>query len=216
MATRTQTMVRRGINRLDELIQRNVETNPALSAIAVTVASARESVNQSWQSFQSAAVAGDRERTERDEAIEILLNWVQQWRPVILLLVPGADQNIRNLPASGATPDDIIRVAEDMVAFMGSNPQTGTFSENAVNDLGNKLEAAKKETGEATAALPAEALTRNLYSEACLNANTVLVRSLDVVRTVFGPTSPEYKQFISKSSKKQEDEIDQESQLGEN
>jgi len=214
MAIRTQAIIRRGINRLDDLIQDHEQAYPVLSAIAPTVTTARNSVNEAWQSYQSAAVAGDRERAERNESIDNLMDWVQQWRPVIFLLVPGADKNIRNLPSGGATPDDVIRTAEDMVKFISTNPDAKSFSENAEDDLGNRLEEAKKETDEARAALPAEAITRNIYSEACIDANTILVRSLNVVRSVFGPKSPEYNQFALRASKKEKDEIDQETLVG--
>ena len=80
------------------------------------------------------------------------------------------------------------------------------FSEKALTHLGETLEKAKKETEEATEALPAETSARTLYSEACADANTVLVKSLYVVRAVFGPKSPEFKQFIAKKSQKEEDE----------
>ncbi len=117
MPLRSQTIIRRGINRLDDLIKNNESSGPALVAVSGVVASAKDSVNGAWQDFQSAAVAGDKEREERDETIRILLDWVQQWRPVILLLVPGAEANIRNMPPGAATPDDVIRVVEDMVAL---------------------------------------------------------------------------------------------------
>jgi len=101
-----------------------------------------------------------------------------------------------------------------MLKFLKNNPDTGAFSENAIKDLGDKIEAAKKETDEATEALPVEVLARNHYSEACIDANTILVRSLNVIRSVFGPKSPEYKQFSQRASKKEEDEIDQETLVG--
>jgi len=214
MASRSQALVRRGINRLDELIQDHAQAYPVLSAIAPAVTTSKNSVNEAWQNYQIAAVAGDRERTERNEAIDTLHEWIQQWRSVILLLVPGAKQNFRNLPSGRGTPDDIIRTAEDMLKFLKNNPDTGAFSENAIKDLGDKIETAKKETDEATEALPAEVIARNLYSEACIDANTILVRSLNVIRSVFGHKSPEYKQFVKRASKKEEDEIEQETLVG--
>ena len=68
------------------------------------VSSAAESVNRTWQSFQAATVAGDKEREERDQALQPLIQWIQGWRPVVLLLVPGADANIRQLPAEWRHP----------------------------------------------------------------------------------------------------------------
>jgi len=214
MAVRSQAIIRRGINRLDELIQDNAQAYPVFSAIAPAVNTAKNSLNEAWQNFQSTAVAGDRERAERNEVIDSLNEWIQQWRSVIFLLVPGADENIHNLPSGGGTPDDIIRTAQDILKFIKTNSDTGSFSEEAIKDLGDKIETAIKETDEATEALPEEALTRNLYSEACIDANKILVRSLNVVRSVFGHKSPEYKQFTIRASKKEEEEIDREILVG--
>ena len=82
--------------------------------------------------------------------MDILIKWIQRWRPVILLSIPGADQNLRNLPSSGATPDDVIRVAEDMIEFMKTNTGASSFEASANTDLGDALTNAKKETTELT------------------------------------------------------------------
>jgi len=199
-------MVRRDINRLNELVSRESGNHPALGSVADIVATATAGVNSARQAYQGVAVRGDKEREERELAVGRLMEWIQQWRPVIMLRVPGADQNIRTLPARGAVPDDIIRVAQDMLEFMNNNTACGDFSETAVNSLGSLLEDAKKETSEASAVLPEEAVARDAYTEACLEANTVLVRTLDIVRSLFGRTSPEYKQFIARDSSGSEEE----------
>ena len=85
----------------------------------------------------------------------------------------------------------------------------------AISDLGDTLDNAKKETAEATAALPAESVAREVYAEACLKANSVLIRGTEIVRAIFGRTSPEYKQFIARSTNKETDEVEEESQIGE-
>ena len=53
-----------------------------------------------------------------------------------MILVAGADQNIRNLPANGGTPDDVIIVGQDMVEFINNNAGAETFREAAIADLG--------------------------------------------------------------------------------
>ena len=132
-----------------------------------------------------------------------------------MLSVPGADQNIKNLPSSGATPDDVIRVAEDMIDFINKKNEASSFSADANNDLNDALTNAKKETTDASAILPQEASKRQAYTEACLIANEVLVKGLDIVRAIFGRTSPEYKQFIARVSEKEEEEIEAEAIIGE-
>ena len=214
MPHRNQTIIRRGINRLHETASRHKDAYPALAAILTIVSEHMNRVNEAWQEFQSKAVAGDKERAERDTAVGRLLSWVQRWRPVIMVHVSGASANIRNLPSGGTTPDDVARVAEDMVTFIKTNDATAMFRESALNDLGDGIETAKQETQEATAALPAEAAARDRYSEACEAANTVLVNGANIIRSIFGRTSPEYKQFIQRERSEEEEE-DSESILGE-
>lgn len=215
MPTRNQSMIRRDINRLKETIQRYQDKQPALAAIADVVSAAAASVNSAWQEFQARAVAGDKEREERDSIIDTLTKWIQRWRHVLLMLVPGADMNVRQLPSSGATPDDVIRVAQDMAEFIKTNPAAESFRDTALASLGDLIARASKETAEATVALPAEAAARQAYTEACNSANTVLVRGTEVVRSIFGRTSPEYKQFIARASSEEEEEIAQDAFVGE-
>lgn len=215
MPSRSQAMIRRDINRLKDTTERNADDHSALAAIKQMVSSAAETVNSAWQRYQVTAIAGDKEREERESAVRSLIEWLQRWRPVLLLVVPGAAVNIRTLPPSGATPDDVIRVAEDMIEFVKNNPGAESFRDQALQDLGDNLENARKETSEAAAALPAEAAARQTYSEACQIANNVLVSGTEVVRAIFGRTSPEYKQFIARSSASEEGEIESESNLGE-
>ena len=214
MPHRTQALIRRGINRLYNTLLRNKDAYPVLAAILAIVAEHMNRVNESWQEFQSKAVAGDKERAERETAVGRLVSWIQQWRPVVLLLVPGASDNIRNLPSGATTSDDVARVAEDLVTFIKTNDSAASFRESALNDLGDDVEAVKKETKDAAAALPAEAAARERYSDACVAANTVLVKGTEVIRSIFGRTSPEYKQFIQRESGEEEEETS-ESVLGE-
>ena len=215
MPSRNQVIIRRDINRLKDTIERTKDSNPALSGILPTVIAVCNEVNQAWQEFQQTAVQGDKERDERDESINVLVKWIQRWRPVIMLSVPGADQNLKKLPSSGATPDDVIRVAEDMIDFINVKTEASSFKDTANSDLGDALTNAKKETTEATAILPQETSKRQAYTDACLVANEVLVKGLDIVRAIFGRTSPEYKQFIARASEKEEEEIEAEASVGE-
>ncbi|NQT27260.1 hypothetical protein HQ585_18040 [candidate division KSB1 bacterium] len=199
MPARSLKMIRRDINRLKDTIQRHKESHAALAAFEGPVSSATQKVNEAWQNYQKVAVAGDKEREERNTAIGNLLGWIQRWRPVVLLLVPGANENLRKLPSSAPTPDDVIRVAEDMVRFIQEHTGSGLDAEAALADLGDSIEETRKETRDAVAALPAESEAREAFTEACLEANPILVRGTQVVRAIFGRTSPEYKLFIARS-----------------
>lgn len=215
MPARNQAKIRRDINRLQAEIQRHATAQPALAAIQSYVESATDTVNARWQAFQQAAVEADRERAERATALDDVRDWVQRWRPVVLLAVPGAAANTRALPPRAGTPDDMVRVAEDLQAFINDNPSTSPFRAAALGDLAQTLNQARTEVAEASAARPMEVAARAAYSEAVLQANTVLLRGTEVVRAIFGPTSPEYKQFIARSTPEEESQDDEAVQVGE-
>lgn len=150
--------------------------------------SAADLVNETWRTFQQAAVDAKRERKERDSKLDELVAWGRIWRPIVLLQVPGA--NIRALPAGGSTSDDAIRVVADLAAFIKKNAGAAEFRDDAVAALGTLVEDARKEYAEAKAAGPVESGARDAFSEATIAGNTVLVRGTEVVRAVFGATSP--------------------------
>ncbi|MEM9490627.1 MAG: hypothetical protein AAGC55_15885 [Myxococcota bacterium] len=161
-------------------------------------------VNERWQAFQQAVVTADKERTERNTAVDAVRRWVQRWRPVVLLVVPGASTNLRALPPAGATPDDMIRVAEDLRQFLGSNPGAADIRDAALSDIGDGVTIARSELAVARAARPVAAATREAFTQSVISANEVLVRGSEVVRAIFGATSPEYKQFIGRDGEQAE------------
>ena len=206
MATRTQTIVRRDINRLNDLIQRYAESELALAAIQPRITETTDRVNAAWQAYQAAAITGDREREERDSNIEKLNEWIQKWRPVLLMLVPGAGENIRVIPPGGGTHDDIINVADDMIKLISENPAAEAFRELAMTSLGNILDDSKTDLAESITAWNNERATQTVYSDAIDDANTELVLGLRIIRTAFGATSPEYKRFIARDTDNETDE----------
>ena len=128
------------------------------------------------------------------------------WRPIVLYTAPGAEQNVRSLPPSGATPDDQIRAAGDLAQFMKENPGAASHRNAALAALSDLLDQAKKETGEANTALPAEVAARAAFTEAATAANPLVVRGSEVVRALFGAHSPQYRQFIEHSAGDQQQE----------
>jgi hypothetical protein len=216
MPARSQIRIRRDLNRLKTLVDEHAQDNAALAAIADDVAASAGRVNVAFQNYQQVAVVATREREERDASVGRLHGWVQRWRPVVLLKIPGAAGNLRTLPSSGATPDDEVRLAEDLRDLMRKDPGAGPFREAALAALGDLIEAARKETAEATTALPAQDGARAALTEATLGGNAVLVRALDIVRAVFGARSPQYKQFVLRSASPADaQQEDQEAATGE-
>ena len=196
MPTRSQARVRRDINRLNDLVVQHGPEQPALAAVGPVVAAATEDMNIRWRAYQAASVAADRERGERDSALGRALGWIQRWRPVVLMLVPAAAENLSKLPASGATADDTLRVAQDLLSFINERQSMEAYRQAAVDDLGDGLTVAQRELAEASAAGPAEAAAREAFSAASLHANEILVRGSQIVRAIFGATAPEYKQLV--------------------
>jgi hypothetical protein len=204
MPLRSQRVIRRDINRLAQTMQRHADTNPAIATLLPVVREIAEKVNTAWQNYQAATVAGKKKRKERDQTIRRILNWIQRWRPVLILLVEGANENIHKFPASGTTPDQILLVARDMLNLLTHNAAAAGFREQAQADFGITIEQAPKDIQDAVVALRVENNARQAYSKICLRANTVLIRGIEVIRAVFGRTSPEYKQFIGRHSTKGE------------
>ena len=156
-----------------------------------------------------------KEIKERNAAIPPLLTWSRTWRSVVLIRIPGALESIRDLPANGATADDVVRLATDLRDLIGTRVEAAAFREQAIAQLGTMIEDTARETAEATAALPAKQAARGAFSKATLEANAVLVRASEIVRNLFGPTSREYKQFIARAKASEEEEDDTDSDTGE-
>lgn len=199
MSRRNQSRTRRDINRLHELCARHAEAHPALAAILLLVGRVAGTVNATWKDYQGRAISAAKERSERDAAVGAATGWIRRWRPVVLLLVPGAAENLRKLPIRGATADDVIRVAEDMRDLVASNPACESFREACLGSLPD-LEAVRREVDEATVALPAEMTSRAAHAAAIAEARHTVSRGAEIVRATFGPASAEYRQFVSREA----------------
>lgn len=215
MPLRSQAKIRRDINRLHALIGEHRAVHAELDAIEPEVSASTTLVNETWRAYQDAAVTASKEIRERNVAITDLLRWSRSWRNVVVIKVPGARENIRELPATGATPDDLVRLATDLQVLIVTRPQAAAFKEKAIAQLGTKIEDASRETKEATLAVPAKQAARTAYARATAEANLLLVEASDIVRNVFGPKSREYKQFIARATATEEAEDDRDSDEGE-
>lgn len=103
----------------------------------------------------------------------------------------------------------------DLLELIQGDDAFADIRDAAQADLGAALETARKENTEAVAAYPAELDAQEAYSRACMDADPVLVHGSRIVRAVFGSSSPEYRQFISRGKAEEEEAIDEESALGE-
>lgn len=203
MGTRTQARVRRDINRLVELIDGRPQ-EPALQALRSLVVPHAERVNAGARTLAAARLAQDKEAAERDTAARTVLTWIQTWRPLVLIAAPGAAANLRALPAGAATADDLLRVVSDLRALIDTyrdpagNPFA--FAEAALAGLAEADAALGRESSDAVQALAAEAAAQGEFAEATAAAAPVIVRGSQVVRALFGPTSPEYRRLVQRST----------------
>lgn len=196
MPARSLALIYRHINRLKDTIGEYAPEHAALAALKPGADAYAAQVDSAYQAYVDSIAKGDKERGERDSAIDALRNAVSKWRGVVLCTVPGAGATVHALPPRGGTVDDMLRVGDVLEHFIETNPATTAFRKDAVGELKPLLAAAGKQTAEATSALPAQQAAREAFGAACLAANPFLVHATEVVRAIFGPTSRQYKQFI--------------------
>lgn len=204
MPSRSQKMIRRDTNRLSALIDEHAPVHAELAAIQTDVTDAATNVNGKWRAYQAAAIASSKETGERDTVVAALLKWSRSWRGVVAIKIKGAAANIHEIPANGATPDDVAQQANDIKEIIVTNPAAEPFRENALAQLGTKIEDAKRETAEASIAVPAKQKAADEFAHATLEANTLLVEGSKVIRNIFGEKSREYKQLIKRANTKEE------------
>ncbi len=81
MPGRSQSIIRRDINRLVETLEYYQEEYPVFKALLPYVRKRAVEVNGDWNAYQAATIAGDKERFERDTSVGSVLSWHQCWRP---------------------------------------------------------------------------------------------------------------------------------------
>lgn len=210
MPTRSLTTIRKDITRLAALIEREKAAHPVLVAMAPVIAGHAAALDEASRTVTEISVRAARERDERTDAVDLLYRWVRTWRPAVLVLVPGAAKSLLELPTASGSPDDILRVAQDLHAFLLRDPAAEPLRAAAIAELGHQLGLTETEISEATRALADEAAARERQTRLATAANEALVHTLAIVRTLFGATSPQYKQFIPNSPAGADDEDDDE------
>lgn len=200
MSTRSQSRIRRDINRLQEVVALHREAHPVLEAMATQVNTLTAQLNAHWKAYQEVSLRGNRERQERAQVVEKLRAWLQQWRPVVLINVPGAEANLRKLPTRAATPDDLLRAVEDLRDLIHTKPTAAPFREGALHALGTLVDDARREVQDATVVLSEEKRARQDLRESSHAANTLVAHTMDILRSLFGKSSPEYRQFLTRTN----------------
>lgn len=147
MPARSQKRIRRDLKRLNGVVDEHAVAHDELDAIKPDVDQHVEEADPKWQAYQAASIDPTRELKERDAAATPLLKWARSWRGVIKIKVPGASENIRELPTDGGTADDVINQATDLKSLISKSPAAATFREKALAQLGTRLEGAAREHG---------------------------------------------------------------------
>ena len=192
MPTRSHTLIRQDINRLNAVIRLHQALHPPLTLIASAVDKAAVRVNKTWRHYHTLIAANMKIMDLQDSPLLTLLGWIHRWRPVIQILIPGAEIRLRKLSSRRWTIHDLIWLAEDMRMLIETS---GDGLEVALDDFGEGL-ALSKRALQVPVSFPNENEAFEAYTKACLEANKILLRGTQIIRAIFGRTSPEYKPFI--------------------
>lgn len=205
MPSRSQKRIRRDINNLKDTVENNPD-NPVLTNLKPVVVTASDEVNNTWQDVVDTGVKQNKEAFERDSVLGQGKTWLQSWRPLILILVPGAAENLKIIPSGAPTVGTLLSVIIDtrdfVLNYRDNEDNPLSFAEAAITDLGTLVEDIKREGSEAHTALIEEERAEQAFKKATDAANTIVVQGSRIVRAIFGATSPDYKRLIARSTKK--------------
>jgi hypothetical protein len=191
MPTRSHTLIRQDINRLSAVIRLHQELHPPLTLIAPVVDKAAREVNKTWRYYHRLITTNMRVMDMQDSPLLTLLGWIHRWRPALQILVPGAEIRLRKLSSRKWTIHDLIWLAEDMRMLIES---VGNGLEVALDDFGEGL-ALSEQALQVSVSFPDETEAFETHTKACLEANKILLRGTQIIKAIFGRTSPEYKPF---------------------
>ena len=212
MATRSQGRIRRDINVVRDSIENFFSEYPVLASLRPIVISTSDKVNLTWRDLVDARIAQNKEAAERDQNISQLMIWVRSWRPLVLLIVPGAAENLKSLPAGASTVGAVVQVAIDtrdfIVNYKDNDDNSLAFAEAAITDLGTLIEDTQREDLEAQTALLDEERAEKAFRKATEAANPVIVQGSRIIRAIFGSKSSEYKRLIARNTQKDREEED--------
>lgn len=208
MPARSQKQIRHDLKRLKGIVDEHAPVHEGLAAIKDAVDARVADVDAKWQALVQARLTSTTEIKQRDDALGPLEHWARIWRSVVVVKVPGAQENIRTIPADGATVDDIINAAADIKHLIETHAAAEPFRDKALAALGTKLEDAQRENAEAKLAVPAMLKAAEAFADSTLAANALLVEGSRIVRNIFGANSHEYKRLVRRKRTKSEEEDD--------
>lgn len=183
MPARFHQWVRREINRLAKVFAERAADDPAIEAVYPLVAHAADEMNAAWLSYR-------RVRARSPSAPECqLARFVERYRPVAILLVPGALNELDELPPCGGR--DLAMIAEHLLALIESEPSEAKLAQA----MRAELIAARE--GALVGKSSAEESARYTLSDAAQRASLVIAHAVELYRGTVSAESGLYAEFAA-------------------
>lgn len=182
MPAKAHQWTRREINRLVRVVSTHAKNHPPLEAVRSMVVHCADELNTAWADYRRA-----RARRRGEECERTLSRFVERWRPVAILLVPGAMDRLGELPPRGGK--SLVAYAQEIVSLLRSEPGEERLARIVEEDLAKAAAAAEECLSDA------EDAARLALSDAAQRANIVLFHALDTLRACVGEDSEVYREF---------------------
>jgi hypothetical protein len=184
MPAKAHQWTRREMNRLVRVVSAHAKSYPPLEAVRSMIVHCADELNTAWADYRRT-----RAKQLRDESQRTLSRFVERWRPVVILLVPGAMERLGELPPRGGK--SLLAYAQEIVVLVQDEPGEARLAEILRMELDATAAAADEVFSDAAdAALLA-------LSDAAQRANIVLLHGLDALRACVGEDSEVYRDFAA-------------------
>lgn len=182
MPVKAHQSTRREMNRLVRAISAHAGAHPPLEAMRSMIVHCADELNAAWADYRRARA----KRTERGE--RALSRFVERWRPVAILLVPGASDRLGELPPRGGR--SLVAYAKEILALIRAEPGEERLADVIEAELAVSAPSSAEE-----ALSDAMDAARLALSEAAQRANIVLLHGLDALRACVGEDSEVFREF---------------------
>lgn len=172
------------MNRLVRVVADHAEAHPPLAALRMMLVHCAHELNAAWADYRRARAKKGGASVDRE-----LSRFVQRWRPVVILLVPGAAERLGELPPRGGRC--LTSYAEVLVSLVREEPD----EERLTATLEAELRAIQARAFGGESYSDAEDAARFALSDAAQRANIVLFHGLDALRACVGEDSAVYRDF---------------------
>lgn len=183
MPARFHQWVRREINRLAKVFAERADDDPAIQAVYPLVAHAADEMNAAWASYRRVCARA------ADESECQMARFVERYRPVVILLIPGALNELEELPPCGGV--DLAMIAEHLLALVESEPSEAKLA----YAMRAELTAARE--GALVGSSSPEESARYTLSDAAQRASIVITHAVELYRGTVSGASELYAEFAA-------------------